>query len=92
MRMNLQKSFLLIFFLIFLMDTGAITAIVSADPQIPAGQDVGAREREYEWQKRNEALKRRLARKKKKSKIEDKTITETGETHRKKTDDVKNSK
>ena len=46
---------------------------VLAGPQIPMGQHVGARERDFESQRRYEAMKRRLSEKKKKSKIEDLT-------------------
>ena len=65
----------------------ASTQIALSDSKIPSGQDVGARAQQYTWQKRYEALKRRFARKKKKSQIEDKTEEHQQGNDRKKESD-----
>ena len=54
--------------LVFISFEGSHAALL-ADSKIPAGQDVGSREQQFQLQKRQEAVKKRLMQRRKKSKI-----------------------
>lgn len=60
---------------ILLLGLGEET-VLAAPSEIPPGQDVGARERDFELQKRQETIKRQLRQRKKKARIKPKETNE----------------